>query len=182
MQKRSIYIVLSQTNTLPARFIRFYTREPYAHVSLALDEDLDEMYSFARKGIYNPLNGGFVEEHLDQGILGRCKTAKCSVFELRVTQTQYNRIKQEIDLFKRDKNLYSYNFIGLLGVVLHIPITTEFSYFCSQFVATVLQRSHVHILDKESALVRPVDFRVNTHLTPIYTGLLTEYHDRRTTA
>lgn len=177
MRERSVYIVLSQTDTIPARLIRFYTKEPYAHASLALDEELKEMYSFARKGLYNPLNSGFVEEHLDSGVFGRCKTAQCCIYELKITQEQYNHIKQEIDLFKRNQNLYSYNFLGLLGVIFNIPIQTGCTYFCSQFVATILERSDVSILDKHSALVRPVDFRLNPHLTPVYAGLLTEYRD-----
>ena len=45
----SIYIVLSKTQTLPSRVIKLWTREPYAHTSLAMDVELKEMYSFARK-------------------------------------------------------------------------------------------------------------------------------------
>lgn len=182
MNKKSIYIVLSQTNTLPARLIQFYTKEPYAHASLALDEELREMYSFARKGIYNPLNGGFVEEHLDRGILGRCKTAQCCVYELKISEEQYHSIQQEIERFKRNQSRYSYNFIGLLGVVLNIPISTDSTYFCSEFVATVLARSNISILDKHCALVRPIDFRLNPHLTPVYSGLLTQYRQHQLTA
>ena len=175
MNERSIYIVLSQTNTLPSRLIRFYTREPYAHASLAMDEELNEMYSFARKGIYNPLNSGFVQEDIDGGVFGRCKSARCCVFELKVTSEQYQLIRDELAVFKRNQDLYSYNFLGILGVIFHIPIRTEFTYFCSQFVATILERSHVEILDRNCALVRPVDFRLNPHLTRIYTGPLADY-------
>ncbi|MBQ9989121.1 MAG: hypothetical protein IJP30_05245 [Clostridia bacterium] len=56
---RRLYVLLTFTNTLVARGIRMYCKEPYSHVSLAFDENLEEMYSFARKGIYNPFNAGF---------------------------------------------------------------------------------------------------------------------------
>ncbi len=64
-KQRKIYIVLTQTKTYPARAIRLYTNEPYAHASIALDENLDEMYSFARKGLYNPFNAGFIRANCD---------------------------------------------------------------------------------------------------------------------
>ena len=49
----SVYIVLSKTQTLPSRVIKLWTREPYAHTSLAMDVELKEMYSFARKHLQN---------------------------------------------------------------------------------------------------------------------------------
>ena len=54
----SVYIVLSKTQTLPSRVIKLWTREPYAHTSLAMDVELKEMYSFARKHLYNPFDCG----------------------------------------------------------------------------------------------------------------------------
>ena len=39
----SVYIVLSKTQTLPSRVIKLWTREPYAHTSLAMDVELKEM-------------------------------------------------------------------------------------------------------------------------------------------
>ena len=65
----NIYIVLTQTKTYPARAIRLYTQEPYAHASIAFDENLEEMYSFARRGVYNPFNAGFIREDIDKGYL-----------------------------------------------------------------------------------------------------------------
>ncbi|MCI8514136.1 MAG: hypothetical protein HFI93_05840 [Lachnospiraceae bacterium] len=175
MKTHSIYIVLSQTGTYPSRLIRFYTREPYAHASIALDPELKEMYSFARRGLYNPLNAGFVEEHIDSGVFGRCKNTRCSVFELKINDEQYTRLRKQIDLFKENRELCSYNFLGIFGVIFHIPVDREFTYFCSQFVAELLKRSHVRILNKNSALVRPMDFRTNPYLTRIYTGPLSLY-------
>lgn len=179
MKTRSIYIVLSQTGTCPSRLIRFYTREPYAHTSIALDPELNEMYSYARRGLYNPLNAGFVEEHIDSGIFGRCKNTRCSVFELKISEEQYSRLRKQIDLFKENRDLCSYNFLGILGAIFHIPVDREFTYFCSQFVAELLKRSDVRILNKNSALVRPMDFRTNPYLTRVYTGPLSAYRTAR---
>lgn len=45
-----VYTFNIKTSTMPSYFIKKWTKEPYAHTSLALDIELREMYSFARKG------------------------------------------------------------------------------------------------------------------------------------
>lgn len=82
---KEIYIVLTQTSTLPSRAIRLYTHEPYAHASIAFDEELMEMYSFARRGIYNPFNAGFIREYIDKGVFGRFESTDCRIYSLRIT-------------------------------------------------------------------------------------------------
>ena len=54
--KKKIYIVLTYSGTILSRIIRAYTGDEYSHVSIALDKDLEEMYSFGRLNPYNPLN------------------------------------------------------------------------------------------------------------------------------
>jgi hypothetical protein len=171
----NVYIVLTQTRTYPARAIRLYTHEPYAHASIAFDEDLEEMYSFARRGVYNPFNAGFIREHIDKGVFGRYSSTECSIFKLRLTQQQYICLRRVIDIFNQNKKDYSYNYLGLLGAALNIPVQSKQKYFCSQFVAYVLEQSGIHIFNNNYALVKPRDIRVNPNLEPIYQGRLSEY-------
>lgn len=172
---KKIYIVLTQTRTCPARIIRLYTREPYAHASIALDKNLDEMYSFARRGMYNPFNAGFIREYIDRGVFGRFKSTTCSIYQLRITEEQYTKLRSEIDIFNRNKEAYSYNFLGVIGAAFNIPRCSENKYFCSQFVAHILEKSGIHIFDKNCALVKPRDIRINPYLEMIYQGKLSEY-------
>ena len=81
---KSVYILLSKTKTIPSNLIKLFTREPYSHTSLALDISLNEMYSFARRGMYNPFNGGFISENIEKGIFGKHKGTRCTVYELKV--------------------------------------------------------------------------------------------------
>ena len=92
LENRKLYILISKTHTVPARIIKFWTKEPYAHASIALDLELREMYSFARKGIYNPFNCGFIIEDIDTGIFGRDVETSCVVLELTVTDKQYRHV------------------------------------------------------------------------------------------
>lgn len=81
-ESKKVYILLSKTKTVPSNLIKLMTREPYCHTSLALDISLDEMYSFARKGVYNPFNSGFISENIEKGIFGKHKGTRCAVYEL----------------------------------------------------------------------------------------------------
>lgn len=172
---RKIYIVLTQTKTYPARAIRFYTNEPYAHASIAFDDNLDEMYSFARRGLYNPFNAGFIREHIDKGVFGRFSSTDCSIYQLRITNEQYMKLRSEIEIFNRNKDAYSYNYLGLIGAAFNIPVRSKYRYFCSQFVAYVLEKSGIYIFDKNYALIKPGDIRINPFLETIYQGKLSEY-------
>ena len=174
---KSIYIVLSQTKTYPARAIRFYTHEPYAHASIAFDEGLEEMYSFARRGIYNPFNAGFIREYIDRGIFGRYGSTSCSIFRLQISEQQYDSIRNEIEIFNQNKDTYSYNYLGLIGAAFNIPIQSKQRYFCSQFVAYVLEQSGIEIFDKNYALVKPRDIRINPYLATVYEGRLSKYRE-----
>lgn len=68
------------------------------------------MYSFARKGIYNPFNCGFIIEDIDTGIFGRDVETSCVVLELTVTDKQYRHVLQELAAFKTNADRYRYNF------------------------------------------------------------------------
>lgn len=70
---KKIFIVLTYTGTLPAKVVKFWTRKPYSHVSISLDESLTRMYSFARLGQYNIFNAGFLHEYINKGIFKKFK-------------------------------------------------------------------------------------------------------------
>lgn len=172
---KNVYILLSKTKTIPSNLIKLITREPYSHTSLALDISLNEMYSFARRGMNNPFNGGFISENIEKGIFGKHKDTRCTVYELKVTRKQYDHIQRELVRFKKHPERYGYNFLGVFSIFFHRAMEREYNYFCSQFVTAVLRNSGVDIFHKKPGLVKPGDFRRNTVLKPIFTGLLTDY-------
>lgn len=174
-KQKEIFIVLTQTKTYFARLIKLYTREPYAHASIAFDRDLETMYSFARLRPNNPFITGFVEEDINNGIFGKCEETTCSVYSLKVTEEQYHRLQEEIEIFKRNREKYSYNFLGIVGVMIHRPIALENRYFCSQFVAYILEQSGIRLFHKSCALVRPFDIRMCSKLKRVYKGKLANY-------
>lgn len=173
--QRYIYVLLSSTHTVPARLIRLFTREPYSHTSLALDVELREMYSFARKHIYNPFDSGFVDEDIETGIFGRDKNVQCSVYAIPVTEEQYRKVRQELQNFIRNREIYSYNYIGLIGAFVGRNVDSERNYFCSQFVSYVLTQGGIHLFRKKHSLIRPFDFHLRLKEYRIYKGKLSDY-------
>ncbi|ACX68411.1 hypothetical protein MHI43_31455 [Paenibacillus sp. FSL H8-0457] len=172
---QSVFILLTNTGTLFTKVIQGYTRAPYNHASISFNRELSELYSFGRKNPNNPLNGGFVKEDLKTGTFSKYPNTTCVIYELQVSERDIAKMKRVLQAFIRKDKKYFYNILGVLGIALKEPIEFSNSYFCSQFVAEILQRSGVRLWDKLPALVTPDDFRQSERLQLIYEGRLSEY-------
>ncbi|TLS49062.1 hypothetical protein FE782_27705 [Paenibacillus antri] len=172
---RSVYILLTNTGTLFTKSIQSYTKAPYNHASISFDRELTELYSFGRKNPNNPLNGGFVKEDIKTGTYSKYPNTTCVIYELKATRREVDKMKRVLRIFIRSRQKYLYNLLGVFGIVLNEPVEFSNSYFCSQFVAEILQRSGIRLWNKLPALVTPDDFRKSDRLRLIYEGKLSEY-------
>ena len=100
-----IYIVLTYTGTLLSKIIKTYTKDEFSHVSISLDEELKQMYSFGRLNPYNPFIGGFVHEGINTGTFRRFIKTKTEIYSLEVNEDQYNSIERIIRVVKILTNL-----------------------------------------------------------------------------
>lgn len=178
-ETESLYILLSDTGTLFTKGVQQYTKAPYNHTSISFTENLDQMYSFGRKSPRNPIIGGFIKEDVYYGTYRYFPDTTCALYEMKVSKRSIEKVKRVIQQFENNKDSYTYNLIGLVGIPLNVPISVKSSYFCSQFVAEVLRRAGIFLWDKPSALVTPEDFRMCKGLVMIYEGLLYEYEPIR---
>ena len=167
---RTVYVMLSYTGTFLSRAIKKYTKAPYSHVSISLEQDLTNFYSFGRKISFCPLWGGFVTEELDKGVYKRFKNAECGIFELKVNEEQYFRLKEAIEEFQENVDKLRYNFIGLITCAIGVSFKRSNYYFCSQFVDAVFKKVGIEIVDKPSEFVTPTDFLEAEEFKLIYTG------------
>ncbi|WP_274364751.1 hypothetical protein [Paenibacillus thermotolerans] len=172
---RSVYILLTNTGTLFTKTIQSYTKAPYNHASISFNKELSELYSFGRKNPSNPLNGGFVKEDIKTGTFSKYPETTCVIYELKVTEREVEKMKRVLHIFIRSRQKYLYNILGVIGIALKEPVEFSNSYFCSQFVAEILQRSGIKLWNKLPALVTPDDFRQSDRLQLIYEGKLSEY-------
>ena len=136
-----------------------------------------EIYSFGRKNPINPFVAGFVREN-ETGIYEYYKDTTCEIYKLEIDAKVYNKIKINIVLFERNKKNYSFNLIGLFGIIANRPIKRKKAYFCSQFVYSVLEQNGVKLFDKPAELVTPKDFQSCKELKLIYEGRFLDYTKR----
>ena len=175
MKERDIYIVLSHSGSVFSKAINICTKEPFTHVSIALDRDLSELYSFGRIKPYNPVLGGFIKEDISGGTFKRFPNTRCALYSLKITDKQFYMLKRELNKFKRESDKYGYNLIGVLSAAFNYPIHREYKYFCSQFVSELLLKSGINIINKNPSLTVPMDFIYNDELECIYKGYLRAY-------
>lgn len=172
-EQRKIYIMLSMTGTRFARMLKCFTRSRYTHVSISLDRDLREMYSFGRRKMRLPMFAGFVQELPDRGVFQKYDVS-CAIYEMEVSDEQYTRIEHMINRFWEGYDHYKYNFAGLPFMLFHIPLCRKHRFVCSQFVAYLLSKSGVVTFEKGYALARPEDF-LQLGMQKIFQGSLRDY-------
>jgi len=170
-----VHVLLTDTGTWFTRLIKLFTRAPYNHASLALDSSLKDVYSFGRKRAYNPFIAGFVKENVYFGTFRHFPDTRCVLLRVTLTETQRANVVQAVRQFEKNKDQYSYNLIGLLGVLFERDIQPSDSYFCSQFVAQVMQSSGIRLWERPSTQVTPHDFLKHEQFQVVYEGLLYEY-------
>ncbi|MNJ56868.1 hypothetical protein D3C77_524320 [compost metagenome] len=152
--------------------IGLYTRPPFNHASIAFDSELREVYSFGRKHPLIPVYGGFVKENIHSGVFEK---ATCAIYSCSVNNDTYERMRTYVRQFEENNKLYSYNFLGILGIILNMELGGENSYFCSQFVSSVFQQNGVHLINKSAALTTPADLETCSQLKLIFRGHLETY-------
>lgn len=167
-----VYIVLTDTGTLFTRLIKLFTKQPLNHASMSFSKELDVVYSFGRKRPNNPFIGGFVKEDMKGKLF---KDATCAVYSCSVSTTEYQKMQRFIQGIEQKQYHYKYNFKGLFGVLLKKEMKTNKAFFCSEFVATVLNTGGIAINKKPARFVKPNDFMESGNFKLIYKGNLSAY-------
>ncbi len=171
---KKIYIVLTHTGTILSRIIKSYTKDEFSHVSISLDETLENMYSFGRINPYNPFIGGFVHEYINKGTFKRFYNTKAKIYSLEVSDKQYEIIKNEIKFIELEKNKYKFNIAGLFAVGFSKKIGGENSFYCAEFVKYLFEKAKIGMILPE--IVRPENFNNRDELIEVYHGFLRKYN------
>ena len=170
---KKIYIILTHTGTALSKIIKGFTKDEFSHVSIALDIELKEMYSFGRLNPYNPFWGGFVHEYIDKGTFKRFYKTRAKVYSLEITEQQYESIKNYIEQIKNNKENYKFNIIGLFAAGFHKKIKKQKSFYCAEFVKYVMEKADIKTDLPD--IVKPEDLKNIKGLQEIYGGLLRKY-------
>src|SRR5690606_5219823 len=133
---KTVYIVLTDTGTLFTKTIKAFTQKPYNHASIAFDRRLQDVYSFGRKKLTNPLRGGLIKENYDDHFYRQTQAA---IFACTLNQHDYDNIYRRVQRMYRHPHKFKYNLLGLFGILFHKRIERAHAFFCSQFVAHLFE-------------------------------------------
>ena len=172
IRNNEVYVVLTATGTWFSRTIEWVTKAPLNHASLAFDRELREVYSFGRKKLSNPLFAGFIQENFADPFY---KNASCAIYRLQVGENACAKMRRLVSEMKRQPERYRYHLLGLIGVLIRCKIPRENAYFCSHFVASVLEQGECHPVDKPAYFVTPADFEQALSVQQIYRGTVSGY-------
>ena len=110
----------------------------YSHAAISVDEEDEIYYSFNFKG--------FRREKPRKHVV-----SKSVCYKLSVSREEYNKIAEMIDEFQRRRFEWRFNLCGLLLSRIHIKRRKDMHYFCSEFVAEMLERAQVYTFKKSVA-------------------------------
>ncbi len=171
---KNIYVLVSRTGTFPSKFISYFTKDCYTHVSIALDAELTEMYSFGRKYPYLILPAGFVREYKDCGVYKRFADTKSVLIEIPVEDDVYEEIKTRLRTMYADKDKYKYNVLGLLYAKFGKHRKKENYFYCSEFAQSLFEPYGLGV-NTGSEVIKPIDFLSIANGKILFEGELHNY-------
>lgn len=140
-----VYVILSSTPTLIGKTLRLLSGRKLNHASISLDEDLNEMYSFARLRINTPLVGGFVKENYGRISCGGKFNVFVKIYKIPLSEYQYENVAKYVYSIRDDKEKYLYNLFAVVGYPFHKGFSIYKSFICSGFVIKALTAGNVSI-------------------------------------
>ncbi len=166
----TIHILLTRSGTWFSRLIHLATQDDYTHASIGLDGPAGPFYSFARKHRHFALPAGLVEEQ----VTPERRTVPCCLYELTVSREAYLRLRRRLDAMYARREEYRYNILGTLACYFNLPLRRRRHFFCSQFVAGLLEECGAAELPKPPTLLRPADLCHLKELRAVHHGPLEE--------
>ena len=171
---KKVYLLLTRSSTVISGVIHALTGDAYTHIAISLDPQLRSFYSFGRFYPQFPLPAGFVRETLDGGYYGRHSAMPCAMYALDVCEEVYGALSAQLEQMCREADSYRYNLLGLILCRMDFAHERGRHFFCSQFVARMLELSGALRLPKSASLMRPMDFAWLPGVRLLYCGELRE--------
>ena len=140
----TISIFMTKYDDILSKFIYYISGCGYTHAAVCFDSELQEYYTFNYKG--------FRREH---PFGGRRRYGKSICYKLEVTKEQHARLKWLIKKMEQKNVDWKYSLIGVVLCILGIKHKFQNYYFCSQFVAELLEKSEIILWKKHSSLYLP---------------------------
>lgn len=155
-----VYIILTYTGSFVSRTVKLFTGDEYTHASISFDSSLTTMYTFGRARDESITDGMFKIEDISSPYYQERKNpVPYGVFCVPVTPAEKKNMEKKIAYFAKNKSKFQFDFFGLILNGLGIPNNPKNRYFCSRFVAEILNAGDPdRPLVKEPSLQHPQTF------------------------
>ena len=172
-----VYVLCVHTGTLLANAIKKVTNSHFSHCTIGFDSSLKNMYSFGRKVKMTEIsNGSFVKESIKNPPYTN-EGVTYALYCIPVTADQIAAMKKRLEYFAKNKTKFRYDFGGLIKNYFGIADNPEQSWFCSRFVADIINAGSEpgKPMIREPSLMRPEDFLYTNFAQYITSGLIKDY-------
>ncbi len=159
-----ILILLTKYPGFMAKFLNFIPRWYFTHASIGINDSTDTFFSFVTKG--------FRIEIPHKHPTAKQKDVPCELYRIPVSDHVYTKVKHLLEFYNNNSRKYRFSYIGVFMCIMRIAYRANNYYFCSQFVAEVLESTKVMKLKKHSSLYTPDDFSRIANLQCVFKGTL----------
>ena len=159
-KKHKVSILFSTYNDWASRVVALTSGFGYTHVSISID-DSDYFYAFNTKGFRKE----YPKKHMN-------RTKNCIKYILEITHRQYKKLCKAIKELERknNKKKLKYNWLGLFSCMVSVPIKMENRYFCSQFVAKLLEKAEIMKFKRSTSRYLPNQLNKEVRNCPLIVG------------
>jgi len=176
-----VYVVLIRGNSPVSALITGFTGSEFTHASISFDSSLTEMYSFAGKNARNTLEaiiGGFKRENI-QDRFYKENDIPYAVYLVASTKGAVKRMKKRLNYFIKNETNFRFDYLGLVKNFFKIPDDPKYTWFCSRFVADILNAGTPgERLINTPSLYRPEDFKTANFAQLVDRGMAANYTSR----
>lgn len=169
-----IYLALVSTPGWFAAAVRKVIEQDYIHVTLSLEPEFTEAFTFGRRVPSIPFFAGFTREEAD-AILHKFPEAKYRIVSLPCFSAQKQAMKEELAQYYSQRFRYHYGMLSLPFVMANRPFYQKNHFTCSSFMAFFLEKHGILRFNKHFSLVTPVDFYNLPNTTLIFEGRFKDY-------
>ena len=170
-----VYVMLLDAKMGFGNVVKFFTNAPYSHALIGFDSSMRKMYSFATRDGHTMVPLGFSEEDITT-YAKKSSKSKYALYVKLVDTKDYKLMKTKLATFMNSKADFRYDIGGAVKAFMGKHNANEKRYFCSGFVAYILNSGKSQVTEKDYDLTKPMDLTdvKNIHLVDM--GLCKDYN------
>lgn len=181
---KPVFIISSWTNTAFGKLIKIGTQSTYTHSGISLDSSLEKIYTFNADNKANKFGGVSIESlqsYID--FYNDCLIEVSCVF---IKESDLKIIKAAMEHMTQAQDKTTYDFLNILNIIVGRARemgNNAMTMVCSQFVAYMLSKADIYLVNKPLNLITPKDLVMSTVSNPkvylVYEGLGREYNSKK---